>query len=357
MNGCKYFVNIHGQYALFYRNCTAKSMPVLIHLNLSGFFLQTVAFPPAMFYNDYRMPKSCKHQIRRDLGKGRKAVMKNSDCQKMTGHSPFQWRNRGHVHRVLLCKTNRHSQQPASQRGLWGTVGRGEIPLSQSVVDFVDTLKNYQIVLFDLDGTLTDPGVGITNSVAYALKKYGIEVADKTQLYPFIGPPLIDSFEKYYGFSEEEAKHAVTLYREYFREKGIFENEVYDGIAPMLEHLTDNGKTLIVATSKPEIFARQILEHFQLDGCFRYIAGANLDGTRSKKNEVIEYALEACDVTDRSSAVMIGDRDYDIIGAQKTGLDSVGVLYGYGNRAELERAQATYIVKTVADLEQLLLQK
>ena len=292
MNGCKYFVNIHGQYALFYRNCTAKSMPVLLHLNLSGFFLQTVAFPPAMFYNDYRMPKSCKHQIRRDLGKGRKAVM-----------------------------------------------------------------KNYQIVLFDLDGTLTDPGVGITNSVAYALKKYGIEVADKTQLYPFIGPPLIDSFEKYYGFSEEEAKHAVTLYREYFREKGIFENEVYDGIAPMLEHLTDNGKTLIVATSKPEIFARQILEHFQLDGCFRYIAGANLDGTRSKKNEVIEYALETCDVTDRSSAVMIGDRDYDMIGAQKTGLDSVGVLYGYGNRAELERAQATYIVKTVADLEQLLLQK
>lgn len=292
MNGCKYFVNIHGRYALFYRNCTAKSMPVLIHLNLSGFFLQTVAFPPAMFYNDYRMPKSCKHQIRRDLGKGRKAVM-----------------------------------------------------------------KNYQIVLFDLDGTLTDPGVGITNSVAYALKKYGIEVADKTQLYPFIGPPLIDSFEKYYGFSEEEAKHAVTLYREYFREKGIFENEVYDGIAPMLEHLENSGKTLIVATSKPEIFARQILEHFQLDGCFRYIAGANLDGTRSKKNEVIEYALEACDVTDRSSAVMIGDRDYDIIGAQKTGLDSVGVLYGYGNRAELERAQATYIVKTVADLEQLLLQK
>lgn len=292
MNGCKYFVNIHGQYALFYRNCTAKSMPVLLHLNLSGFFLQTVAFPPAMFYNDYRMPKSCKHQIRRDLGKGRKAVM-----------------------------------------------------------------KNYQIVLFDLDGTLTDPGVGITNSVAYALKKYGIEVADKTQLYPFIGPPLIDSFEKYYGFSEEEAKNAVTLYREYFREKGIFENEVYDGIAPMLEHLKNSGKTLIVATSKPEIFARQILEHFQLDGCFRYIAGANLDGTRSKKNEVIEYALEACDVTDRSSAVMIGDRDYDIIGAQKTGLDSVGVLYGYGNRAELERAQATYIVKTVADLEQLLLQK
>lgn len=292
MNGCKYFVNIHGRSALFYRNCTAKSMPVLLHLNLSGFFLQTVAFPPAMFYNDYRMLKSCKHRIRRDLGKGRKAVM-----------------------------------------------------------------KNYQIVLFDLDGTLTDPGVGITNSVAYALKKYGIEVADKTQLYPFIGPPLIDSFEKYYGFSEEEAKHAVTLYREYFREKGIFENEVYDGIAPMLEHLKNSGKTLIVATSKPEIFARQILEHFQLDGCFRYIAGANLDGTRSKKNEVIEYALEACDVTDRSSAVMIGDRDYDIIGAQKTGLDSVGVLYGYGNRAELERAQATYIVKTVADLEQLLLQK
>ena len=141
MNGCKYFVNIHGRYALFYRNCMAKSMPVLLHLILSGFFLQTVAFPSAMFYNDYRMPKSCKHQIRRDLGKGRKAVMKNSDCQKMTGHSPFQWRNRGHVHRVLLCKTNRHSRQPASQRGLWGTVGRGESPLSQSVVDKVGNTR------------------------------------------------------------------------------------------------------------------------------------------------------------------------------------------------------------------------
>ena len=215
-------------------------------------------------------------------------------------------------------------------------------------------MKNYQIVLFDLDGTLTDPGVGITNSVAYALKKYGIEVAVKTQLYPFIGPPLSDSFEKYYGFSEEEAKHAVVLYREYFREKGIFENEVYDGIAPMLKQLKNSGKTLIVATSKPEIFARQILEHFQLDGYFRYIAGANLDGTRTKKNKVIEYALETCGIIDRSSVVMIGDRDYDIIGAQKAGLDSVGVLYGYGDRAELEWAKATYIAKTVSDLDRLL---
>ena len=216
-------------------------------------------------------------------------------------------------------------------------------------------MRKNQIVLFDLDGTLTDPGVGITNSVAYALKKYGIEIKDRTQLYPFIGPPLIDSFEKYFQFSEEEAKHAVTLYREYFRETGIFENKVYDGIAPMLEHLANSGKTLIVATSKPEVFAKQILEHFHLDDYFRYIAGANLDGTRAKKNEVIEYALEACGVTERASAVMIGDRDYDIIGAQKAGVDSVGVLYCYGSREELERAKATYIVKTVADLEQLLL--
>ena len=147
----------------------------------------------------------------------------------------------------------------------------------------------------------------------------------------------------------------MTLYREYFRETGIFENKVYDGIAPMLEHLANSGKTLIVATSKPEVFAKQILEHFHLDDYFRYIAGANLDGTRAKKNEVIEYALEACGVTERASAVMIGDRDYDIIGAQKAGLDSVGVLYGYGSREELERTKATYIVKTVADLEQLLL--
>lgn len=172
----------------------------------------------------------------------------------------------------------------------------------------------YEVILFDLDGTLTDPGVGITNSVAYALKKYGIEVTDKTELYKFIGPPLQESFETYYGFSEEKARTAVEYYREYYRDKGIFENLVYEGIEKLLKTIYDSGKKIIVATSKPEIFANKILEHFHLAKYFTYIAGASMDGTRTKKDEVISYALKTCYISDFSKVVMIGDREHDVIG-------------------------------------------
>lgn len=121
----------------------------------------------------------------------------------------------------------------------------------------------YQTVLFDLDGTLTDPGEGITNSVVYALKKYGIEVSDKTELYKFIGPPLHESFQVFYGFSEEKAQEAVKYYREHYSKTGIFENKVYDGMEDTLELLKNSGRRLVVATSKPEKFAKQIL-HFHL---------------------------------------------------------------------------------------------
>ncbi|MBR5286145.1 MAG: HAD family hydrolase [Clostridia bacterium] len=208
----------------------------------------------------------------------------------------------------------------------------------------------YNYILFDLDGTLTDPGRGITNSVAYALNKFGIDVADKTELYKFIGPPLTDSFEKYYGFSSDEAITAVEYYREYFKPKGIYENEIYQGVPEFLKALKENGKTVILATSKPEIFAIEILKYFGIDAYFDFVAGATLDKTRNKKGDVIAYALESVNVTDKSQCLMIGDRDQDINGAKQNGIDSLGVLYGYGDFEELSNAGATYIAKTVEDI-------
>ena len=211
-------------------------------------------------------------------------------------------------------------------------------------------MSKYDIILFDLDGTLTDPGMGITNSVMHALKKYGIEVENRETLYKFIGPPLIDSFEKYYGFSHEEAVKSVDYYREYYADKGIYENEVYNGIEAMLQKLSEEGKKIILATSKPEPFAREILRHFDLDKYFLFAAGSTMNETRTNKADVIEYALAECNITDKSSVVMIGDREHDIIGANKNGIDSIGVLFGYGSREELENAGATYIAETVEDI-------
>ncbi|MBQ9849363.1 MAG: HAD family hydrolase [Clostridia bacterium] len=215
-------------------------------------------------------------------------------------------------------------------------------------------MKHYKYILFDLDGTLTDPAVGITTSVAYALKKFGIEVDDISSLNHFIGPPLLDSFMEHYGFSEEKAQTAIDYYRERFRVKGLYENVVYDGVENMLEAMKKSGREIILATSKPEPFAKEILRHFGLDKYFLFIAGSNFDGTRTAKAEVIEYALESVGVTDKSAAVMVGDRKHDIIGAQKTGLDSIGVLFGYGSREELEAAGATYIAVTVDDITELI---
>lgn len=213
----------------------------------------------------------------------------------------------------------------------------------------------YKYVLFDLDGTLTDSAPGIINSVIYALKKYGIEVDDRKSLYKFVGPPLADSFENYYGFSKEKIEKTIEYYHEYYRDKGMFENLVYEGLESLLKTLKDNNMTLIVATSKPQVFAQKILEHFNIAKYFTCIAGSNLDGTRSKKGEVIKYALESCGITDLSEVIMIGDRKYDIIGAKQAGVSSIGVLYGYGDRNELEKAGADFIADTVEDIEKLLL--
>lgn len=213
----------------------------------------------------------------------------------------------------------------------------------------------YKNILFDLDGTLTDPGVGITNSVMYALKKFNIEVLDRSELYKFIGPPLLDSFEKYYGFTPEMSKQALLYYREYFVEKGMFENTVYDGVENVLTALLENGKTLCVATSKPEVYSRKILDYFGLSKYFKFIGGSTLDEKgRIHKADVIKYVLENVGITDVSKTIMIGDRHYDIDGARVCSLDSVGVLYGYGDETELKDAGATYIVEKVEDIQRII---
>ena len=208
----------------------------------------------------------------------------------------------------------------------------------------------FQSILFDLDGTLMDAAPGITNSVKYALSKFGIDETDDNKLRKFLGPPLISSFMEFYGFSKEKAQKAVEYYREYFVPHGIFENEVYSGIPKLLQKLKADGKTLIIATSKPETFAVQIAEHFEIDSYFDLIAGSNLDNTRSKKAQVIEYALETLGILDRAHAVMIGDREHDIKGAKKTGLRSIGVLYGYASPGELENAGADFTANSPEEL-------
>ena len=210
-------------------------------------------------------------------------------------------------------------------------------------------MRNYEYDFFDLDGTLTDPGLGITNSVMYALDRFGVSVPDRRALYPFIGPPLLDSFQRYCGFSAADAKTALGYYREYFTERGIFENEVYPGIPALLQSLRDAGRHVVMATGKPEPYAKRIAAHFGLDGCFEQIAGATMDETRTKKDEVIRYAMGLCGVSDPSRVLMVGDREHDVLGAKKCGADCLGVLYGYGSREELTSAGAAYLAETVED--------
>lgn len=216
------------------------------------------------------------------------------------------------------------------------------------------TDKKY--ILFDLDGSLTDPFEGITKSFLYALDFYGIKEKQEN-LKKIIGPPLKNSFMEYYGFNEVDADKAVAKYRERFSTKGIFENYLYDGIDDMLKALKANGNVIILATSKPIEFAEQILEHFGIKQYFDFFAGSNLKGERGTKTEVIRYALEIAGVKDLSQAVMVGDRHHDIDGAKEVGIESVGVLFGYGGREELKKAGADVIAETVSELEKILINK
>ncbi len=215
-------------------------------------------------------------------------------------------------------------------------------------------MKKYDIILFDLDGTLTDPELGITTCVQYALADAGIQVEDRTTLRSFIGPPLMDSFQKEFNMNYEQAEKAVAKYRERFSTVGLFENKVYPNVDILLEKLKLQGKILALATSKPEKFALQILEHFGLDGYFDEICGAEMEvGGRNSKEDVIHYVLKRLGVEDKSSVVMVGDTKFDILGATLCGIDAIGVLYGFGSRSELNGAVA--VAERVADLEKILL--
>ena len=213
----------------------------------------------------------------------------------------------------------------------------------------------FDYLFFDLDGTLTDPALGITNSFIYALKYFGIEIPSYEKLCSFIGPPLPETFKTQFGFSEEKASEGVTKYREYFAEKGLLENSVYPGIPELLAQLKQQGKKLVVATSKPEEFSVRIIEHFGLSQFFENVCGSLMDESRSKKDQVIEYAIERNKIKDRSKILMIGDRKHDMIGAKKCGLSACGVLYGYGDFEELKSNGADTIVESVNDLEKFLL--
>lgn len=215
-------------------------------------------------------------------------------------------------------------------------------------------MASYSTILFDLDGTLTDPKVGITKSVQYALSKLGIKEPDLERLTSFIGPPLNLSFQQKYHFSSAEAQQAVEYYREYFKAKGMYENVVYESIPWLLKSLKDESRNLVVATSKPTVFAQKILDHFGIGQFFDHVVGSNLDSTRSDKTEIIEYTMIQYSDLPKSDFIMIGDREHDIIGANSNGIDSIGVTYGYGSREELTQAKVTYIADVIDDLIKLL---
>lgn len=215
----------------------------------------------------------------------------------------------------------------------------------------------YHTILFDLDGTLTDSGPGITNSVRYALEKFGICERDQAKLDRFVGPPLADAFARYYHFPPADCERAVEYYREYFRDRGIFENSVYPGIPELLAALKQEGCTVLLATCKPRVFAVRILEHFDLIRYFDGVAGTELSGLHTGKAEVIAAALAQAGIREKSACVMVGDRENDIAGAAAEGISAIGVLYGYGEREELTAAGAVTLAESTAKLAALLLEK
>ena len=211
----------------------------------------------------------------------------------------------------------------------------------------------YKNVLFDLDGTLTDPAEGITNALMHAQRRLGMAVSRREDLYVFIGPPLIETFMSEWGLSRVEAEQALLYYREHFSTKGLFENVPYEGIGDCLGSLKAAGLRLFVATSKPEPLSLRILEHFDLLQYFDAVAGSTMDEQRTKKGQVIAYALETY-ALDPTETIMVGDRKHDVLGAKENGLPCIGVLYGYGSREELTAAGAAALAADLTDLSALL---
>ena len=210
-------------------------------------------------------------------------------------------------------------------------------------------MKKYKYLFFDLDGTLIDPLVGISYSASMALGHFGIYVTDKQELSKFVGPPLRETFTRCYGIPEDRADEALHEFRKYYSTFGIFECDTYKHIPELLAALWKEGYRILLATSKPEVFAKKILEFHRIDVYFWDICGSNLDGTRERKEEVVEFAMSVCRAHP-DEVLMIGDRSYDVLGARAHGIDSVGVLWGYGTRQELEEAGAIGVYETVYDL-------
>ncbi len=213
----------------------------------------------------------------------------------------------------------------------------------------------WDVILFDLDGTITDPKEGITKSVAYALSHFGFSVEDPDSLAYFIGPPLCDSFQSSFGMTESQAMEALSIYRERYSSIGWAENVPYDSIEYCLEQLKDAGKYLMIATSKAQEFAEKILTHFNLAKYFDQICGTPMNEPGQTKADVIRTALGRAGISSLSKVVMVGDRCQDILGGQEVGIKTVGVLYGYGDRLEHESCNADYIVEDIEELTGLLL--
>lgn len=213
----------------------------------------------------------------------------------------------------------------------------------------------FDLILFDLDGTLTNPKEGITNCVKHALSYFGIYENDDATLLKFIGPPLYDSFREIYGMSHDDASLAVEKYRERFSVTGLFENEVLDGAEELLKDLNKNNIKIALATSKPLVFAQKIVDKYGFSKYLDYIVGADLNGKISYKDEVISEVLRIAKPADLSKVVMVGDRKHDIMGAKKCKIRSIGVKCGYAEENELEDAGADFIFKNLYEVKDFLL--
>lgn len=215
-------------------------------------------------------------------------------------------------------------------------------------------MKHYTHLFLDLDGTLSESAPGIVRSAQYALEAFGIHVDNLDDLLCFVGPPLEESFQEFYHLTPSQADEAVKVYRRRYEKIGVYENALYPGIPQFLDKARQAGKVLMVATSKPQRMADLVLSHFGIADRFAFVGGRE-DSSRRTKEEVIRYVMKENGLTRTEDIVMIGDRKHDVLGAKAVGLDSVGVLYGYGSRDEFQAAGATYIVDTLKELEELLL--
>lgn len=207
----------------------------------------------------------------------------------------------------------------------------------------------YKTILFDLDGTLTDPYMGITNGIMYALDKMGMDIPPREELKSFIGPPLIDEFQRKYSMTLADAERSAAFYREYYTDKGLFENRVLDGAEEILKAVRDSGRRVYLATSKPDVMAVRILEHFGLLEYFDFVGAARLDGSIRTKTQVLQNILNETGCT-AEECILVGDRMHDILGAHEVGMKCIAVMVGYGSREEFSQYGADFVAETLAEV-------